>query len=268
MSLRIWQVDAFSDKPFAGNPAAVCVLAQAASAEWMQKVAMEMNLSETAFTWNEGAAWRLRWFTPVEEVDLCGHATLATAHTLWEQGFLPPTKEAVFITRSGELRTRREEFGMIAMDFPAIPSEPIETPANLAEALGVPAVAAYRNQHDYLVEVATEDEVHRLQPNMTLLAAATTRGVIVTSRTIDPQIDFVSRFFAPAVGIPEDPVTGSAHCALGPFWSARIGKSAMTGYQASRRGGLVGVEIMSGGRVMLRGKAVTVMAGELLGDPA
>jgi len=264
----ILQIDSFASRPFTGNPAAVCVMDGEPPTAWMQDVAMEMNLSETAFTWPQGDGWHLKWFTPLEEVDLCGHATLAAAHALWEEGHLGSYVEAVFHTRSGELRARRERNEVIAMDFPAEPAEPCESPVGLAEALGFQPVAVYKNRFDYLIELPTEGLVHSAAPNMTQLAAITERGVIITARAEDPGVDFVSRFFAPAVGIPEDPVTGSAHCALGPFWSARFGKSALSGLQVSRRTGLVGVEILNTGRVILRGRAITVLKGELLADAA
>jgi PhzF family phenazine biosynthesis protein len=267
MPTRLFQVDAFASRPFTGNPAAVCILSAEASASWMQAVAMEMNLSETAFTWREANGWRLRWFTPVEEVDLCGHATLATSHTLWEQGQVADDQPCVFHTRSGELRATRGKDGAITMDFPAEPAEPCDAPSGLAEALGIEPIAVHRNRFDYLAELPTEDDVRNIAPDMTKLAAMTQRGVMVTALSGAAEFDFVSRFFAPAVGIPEDSVTGSAHCALGPFWSARLNKSVLTGLQASARTGIVGVEIMPNNRVHLRGRAITVLEALLHSDP-
>ena len=260
MPLTITQVDAFTAKPFAGNPAAVCVLPEARDASWMQSVAREMNLSETAFLLRQADGFELRWFTPVVEVDLCGHATLAAAHALWEEGHLPPDGQARFHTRSGLLTAQRNG-DWIEMDFPAALEKPEQAPDGLVEALGVNPKYIGRNQFDYIVELDSEDTVRRLKPNYTLLEKITARGVIVTSRAAD--YDFISRFFAPAAGINEDPVTGSAHCCLGPFWRARLNKTEFLAYQASVRGGVVRVRL-EGDRVLLSGQAVTVLRGELL----
>ena len=263
MGLRITQVDAFTDTPFAGNPAAVCLLPAPRDEKWMQSVAREMNLSETAFlVKHDGDGFDLRWFTPAVEVALCGHATLASAHVLWEEAHLPPAQQARFHTKSG-LLTGERVGEWIELDFPAKREEPAPAPPGLAEALGVTPKYVGRNQFDYLVEVDAEDTVRRLAPNHAALAALPVRGVIVTSRAASAGYDFVSRFFAPGSGIPEDPVTGSAHCALGPFWRARLGKDELTAYQASPRGGIVRVRV-GGDRVKLGGKAVTVLRGELL----
>ncbi|MBX5448707.1 PhzF family phenazine biosynthesis protein [Thermogemmatispora sp.] len=260
MGQRIIQVDAFTDRPFAGNPAAVCLLTEPRDAGWMQLVAREMNLSETAFLLPEGDGYRLRWFTPTVEVDLCGHATLASAHVLWEEGLLRPEETARFYTRSGLLTARRLD-GWIEMDFPATPARPVPAPPGLSEALGVTPLLVAKNQFDYLVELESEEAVHALQPDFTRLLAFPARGFIVTSRAEGKDYDFVSRFFGPAVGVNEDPVTGSAHCTLAPFWCNRLGRSALTGYQASARGGLVRVRL-TGERVSLSGQAVTVMRAE------
>jgi PhzF family phenazine biosynthesis protein len=260
MSVRIVQVDAFTAKPFAGNPAAVCVLAAAPSEEWMRDVAREMNLSETAFLHPENGGYRLRWLTPAIEVDLCGHATLASAHVLWEDGHIPADAEVRFHTRSG-LLTCRQNSGWIEMNFPAKLAEPAEAPVQLAEALGAELLYVGRNQFDYLVEVADEATLRALNPNHHLLRQLPVRGVIVTAR--GGEYDFVSRFFAPGSGIDEDPVTGSAHSALAPFWSRRLGKTEMIGFQASARGGVVRVRV-EGDRVYMSGQAVTVMRGDLL----
>nr|BBH95071.1 phenazine biosynthesis protein [Thermogemmatispora argillosa] len=260
MGLRIIQVDAFTDRPFAGNPAAVCLLAEPRDERWMQLVAREMNLSETAFLLPEGDGYRLRWFTPTVEVDLCGHATLASAHVLWEEGLLLPEDPARFYTRSGLLTARRLN-GWIEMDFPATPAVPVPPPPGLSEALGVTPLLVARNQFDYLVELESEEVVRTLQPDLTRLLTIPARGFIVTSRAEGEGYDFVSRFFAPAVGVNEDPVTGSAHCTLAPFWCSRLGRPALTGYQASARGGLVRVRL-AGERVSLGGQAVTVMRAE------
>ena len=263
MGLRITQVDAFTDTPFAGNPAAVCLLPAPRDEKWMQSVAREMNLSETAFlVKHDGDGFDLHWFTPAVEVALCGHATLASAHVLWEEAHLPPAQQARFHTKSG-LLTGDRVGEWIELDFPAKREEPAPAPPGLAEALGVTPKYVGRNQFDYLVEVDAEDTVRRLAPNHAALAALPVRGVIVTSRAVSAGYDFVSRFFAPGSGIPEDPVTGSAHCALGPFWRARLGKDELTAYQASPRGGIVRVRVV-GDRVKLGGKAVTVLRGALL----
>jgi PhzF family phenazine biosynthesis protein len=259
---RIVQVDAFTDRPFHGNPAAVCLLDAPRDAAWMQAVAGEMNLAETAFLWPENGAFRLRWFTPAVEVDLCGHATLASAHVLWQEGHLAPDAEARFDTRSGRLTARRAG-DWIEMDFPAEPADPDPAPPGLLDALGVTAVwTGHRLRLGYrLVEVADEAAVRRAAPDIRALARAA-RGVIVTARASSGEADFVSRFFAPAMGVDEDPVTGSAHCVLAPYWAGQLGRTELTGYQASARGGVVRVRA-AGDRVILGGQAVTVMRGEL-----
>ncbi len=262
MNQPIYQIDAFTDRPFAGNPAAVCVLPQARDAVWMQDVAREMNLSETAFLVPNGEGFDLRWFTPAAEVDLCGHATLASAHLLWEIGRLAPDEEAVFHTLSGRLSARRHA-GRIVMDFPAVPEEETVPPAGLIPALGVRPRYVGRNRMDYLVLVESQAAVEALAPDLGRLAQVDVRGVIVTAGADEGPYDFVSRFFAPRVGVSEDPVTGSAHCCLGPFWQQRLHKDDLTGYQASARGGVVHVQ-PTGDRVRLGGHAVTVMKGELI----
>ena len=262
MPIRIVQVDAFTNRRFAGNPAAVCVLREAPADQWMRDVAREMNLSETAFLVPEDGAFRLRWFTPAVEVDLCGHATVASAHVLWEDGHLSAGCQARFHTRSGLLLAdRRGEW--IELDFPAKPATPADPPPGLLPALGVEAKMVTRNQFDYLVEVDSEEAVRRAAPDFTALRKLEARGIIVTARASTAGFDFVSRFFAPAVGVDEDPVTGSAHCALGPYWGERLGKTEMLAYQASARGGVVRVSL-KGERVILGGQAVTVMRGDLI----
>jgi PhzF family phenazine biosynthesis protein len=265
MCVPIVQVDAFTDRPFAGNPAAVCVLPEAAPDAWMRDVAREMNLSETAFLMRRPDGFDLRWFTPAVEVDLCGHATLASAHVLWEDRHLSPGEQARFHTRSGLLLAdRRGEW--IELDFPATAAAPAEPPPGLLKALGFDTAKVSRNRFDYLVELGSEEAVRAAAPDFTALRKAEARGIIVTAPASTPGYDFVSRFFAPAVGVDEDPVTGSAHCALAPYWAARLGKTTMTGYQASARGGVVRVRL-EGGRVLLGGQAVTVMTGALAGEP-
>ncbi|HTA46893.1 MAG TPA: PhzF family phenazine biosynthesis protein [Bryobacteraceae bacterium] len=262
MPVHIVQVDAFTSKPFAGNPAAVCVLPAPADEDWMRNVAREMNLSETAFLHPENGGYRLRWLTPAIEVDLCGHATLASAHVLWEDGHVEPAAEARFHTRSGLLTCKRHG-AWIEMDFPAKLAETAEAPPQLADALGADLTWVGRNQFDYLVQVANEPTLRSLNPNHHLLRQLPVRGVIVTAKSKDPEYDFVSRFFAPGSGIDEDPVTGSAHSALAPFWGPRLGKTEMIAFQASARGGVVKVRL-GGDRVWMSGQAVTVMRGELL----
>lgn len=262
MALRIVQVDAFTATPFAGNPAAVCVLPAPRDERWMQDVAREMNLSETAFLLRRDDGFNLRWFTPVVEVDLCGHATLASAHVLWEDGHLEPAAQARFHTRSGLLTAVRQG-DWIEMDFPAEPAGRTDPPADLLRALGVTPTYVGRNRLDYLIEVASEAVVRGLQPDFGLLGRVDARGVIVTAPAAARPYDFVSRFFAPRAGVNEDPATGSAHCCLGPYWGARFEKTDLVGYQASARGGVVRVRV-AGSRVVLGGQAVTVLRGELV----
>ena len=262
MSLPIVQVDAFTDTPFAGNPAAVCLLPGPRDAQWMQNVALEMNLAETAFLIRQEDGYGLRWFTPTAEVDLCGHATLASAHVLWESGQLRARETARFHTRSGLLTAEKRE-DWIWLDFPATPAEPIAAPPELSEALGVTPLSVGRSPFDFLVELESEAAVRAVAPDFRRLAAIPGRGAVVTSRAADPTFDFVSRYFAPAFGIDEDPVTGSTHCCLAPFWSARLGKTSFRARQLSARGGALHVEL-AGNRVRLGGQAVTVLRGELL----
>lgn len=259
---RFSQIDAFTDRPFSGNPAAVCVLPVPRDAGWMQQVASEMNLAETAFLVRRADGFDLRWFTPAAEVDLCGHATLASAHLLWEAGHLEPAQTAAFHTRSGLLSARRQD-DMIWLDFPATPVRAATMLPDLERGIGAPIKYLGRTVFDYLIEIESEAAVRSLAPDLAMLARLPVRGVVVTARSSDGTHDFVSRFFAPRLGISEDPVTGSAHCGLGPFWAARLGTSELAGYQASPRGGTVLVRV-DGERVPLGGKAVTVLRGELL----
>ena len=261
MPLPITQVDAFTDRPFAGNPAAVCLLPAVADARWMQDVAREMNLAETAFLVRQPDGYDLRWFTPAVEVDLCGHATLASAHVLWENGVLASGEQARFHTKSGLLTADRRG-DWIDLDFPATPAEPATPPAGLTAAVGITPRFVGRSRFDYLLEVDGEDVVRGCRPDFGALARVDARGVIVTSRAAAASYDFVSRFFAPRAGVDEDPVTGSAHCALAPYWTAKLGRPELVGYQASARGGTVRVRLQ-GDRVILGGQAVTVLRGEL-----
>lgn len=264
MTYPLYQVDSFTEKPFFGNPAAVCILPGPKDEEWMQYVAREMNLSETAFVYPDRDGYNLRWFTPTTEVDLCGHATLAAAHILWEQDYLQPGNLARFYTKSG-LLTARQEGKLIVLNFPAEAPVEAEIPDYILRALDVTPVFAGRNRLDYLVEVESAEAVVSLQPDVNELRKMGLRGVIVTSAADHAEYDFLSRFFAPGAGIDEDPVTGSAHCCLGPYWMKRLNKRLMTGYQASARGGTVRVEVKDD-RVHLGGAAVTVIKGELLCD--
>jgi PhzF family phenazine biosynthesis protein len=259
--VRLLQIDAFAEEAFRGNPAAVCILDREPDATWMQNVAAEMNLAETAFLLPQGDAWSLRWFTPIVEVDLCGHATLASAHALWQEGILPASEMARFQTRSGLLTAERRD-DLIELDFPVKTSLPVEPPPELLRALGINEPRwVGRNEWDYLIEVASDEELRALQPDHATLRKLPVRGVIVTSRSAD--YDFVSRFFAPGSGIDEDPVTGSAHCALAPFWAERLGKTELVAYQASPRGGVIRIRLLDN-RVKLGGRAVTVLRGELM----
>lgn len=262
MPNRIYQVDAFTGELFKGNPAAVCLLEKPKPDEWMLKLAQEMNLSETAFLLPIEEGFSLRWFTPKVEVHLCGHATLASAHVLFENELVPADQDARFSTRSGELTARHTPDG-VELDFPTMIPH-FTTPSQaLLDALGVKPIAmlAYGNKH--LIEVETEAEVFDLQPDFTTLLRFSGRGVSITARSIPTsQYDFVSRYFAPWIGINEDPVTGSAHCALGPYWAAKLGKTELHAYQASPRGGSLEVRVTAK-RTYLTGKAVTVFAGKL-----
>ncbi|HMB95996.1 MAG TPA: PhzF family phenazine biosynthesis protein [Tepidisphaeraceae bacterium] len=261
MPFPIFHVDAFTDKPFAGNPAAVCLLEKPADEKWMQRVAMEMNLSETAYLYPVENGFSLRWFTPAIEVALCGHATLASAHILWETGRLKPAEPARFHTKSGLLTcVRRGDW--IEMDFPAIVAEPAPPPKNLLESLGIKRGIVARGGTDYLVQIDSEAELRSLKPDFAQLKLVEARGVTVTARS-SGEFDFISRFFAPAAGIDEDPVTGSAHCRLAPWWQKKLGKNEMLAFQASRRGGIVKVK-MAGDRVIIGGQAVTTLRGELV----
>jgi PhzF family phenazine biosynthesis protein len=260
----MWQVDAFADRPFSGNPAAVFILDEDREASWMQAVASEMNLAESAFVRQTVDGFELRWFTPSVEVDLCGHATLASAHILWTTGIVATSDRIRFHTRSGVLTAscNRE---LIELDFPATPADACHPPSGLLEALGVEPSYTGETSFDSFLVVHSAHVVRSLRPDFRRLAEVPNRGVIVTAASDEPHFDFISRFFAPAAGIDEDPVTGSAHCCLGPYWSQRLDKLELVGYQASPRGGVVRVSV-SGDRVILGGRAVTVLKGELLTD--
>ncbi len=276
MEIPIFQIDAFTAEAFKGNPAAVCLLDQSRpgdSSEWMQSVAAEMNLAETAFVTPRAAreageakeeGFDLRWFTPAVEVPLCGHATLASAHALWETGRLAAGAEARFHTQSGLLIARRAG-AKIELDFPSLPVHEVALPGEIQEALGATPRFASRDNYErnFLLELESEVAVRGLRPNFESLRKRAAAGIIVTARAAASPYDFVSRYFAPYAGIDEDPVTGSAHCSLAPYWAARLGKTEMVGYQASARGGVVGVRL-NGDRVILSGEAVTVLRGSWL----
>lgn len=266
---QIYVIDAFCDAPFTGNPAAVCLMEAERGAGWMQSLAAEMNLSETAFITRREGDFNLRWFTPAVEVDLCGHATLASARALWQAGWCDMTNAIRFHTRSGELTARPDDASpdFIWLDFPVKFCEPVDAPPGLLESLGVPADAVVfvgRNKFDYMVELADEAIVRGLAPDFTQMMQVKARGVIVTAgaKADQTRYDFISRFFAPQSGIHEDPVTGSAHCALAPYWGDRLGRDDLVGYQASLRGGFVRV-VRQGERVQLGGRALVMMQGRL-----
>jgi PhzF family phenazine biosynthesis protein len=273
-SIKIYQVDAFTSEPFKGNPAAVCLLngprgnAQIDD-EWMQSLAMEMNLSETAFvTQRTPNRFMIRWMTPEVEVDLCGHATLASAHILFEEGFADRSKPISFSSRSGALSAAIVEDGKgitsIELNFPAIEEQKVEAPPeDIIRAIPSDILYIGKGAFDYLIELPSEAAVRSLDPDFELMKLASVRGIIVTARADEGmKYDFVSRGFFPGAGIPEDPVTGSAHCMLGPYWMQRLHKTFLTGFQASKRGGYVRVAV-EGDRVRLYGNAVTILKGEL-----
>lgn len=281
MNVLLLHIDAFTDHAFAGNPAAVCLLPPASSDAWKQSLAAEMNLSETAFvepaTASNSAAdsiaperiFNLRWFTPKAEVPLCGHATLASAHALWQEGIVPPTEEIAFDTLSGRLRARLSAEG-ITLDFPVNIAEPAPVPPALEAALGATVLAYGESKTKLLAELANEAAVAALAPNFTAILQLPKEGVIVTARadanttsSSAPQADFVSRFFAPKIGVPEDPVTGSSHAVLALWWSAKLGKTEFFARQISARGGAMHLRL-DGDRVFLTGKAVTITRGTLV----
>ncbi len=262
MPHTLYQVDAFTNKRFAGNPAAVCLLEKAADENWMQQVAMENNLSETAFLFPEKDGYNLRWFTPSVEVDLCGHATLATAHILYEQNILDQNQTANFYTKSGKL-TANKQANKIELNFPSTMPTEQSVPDKLLEAFDVTATFVGKSRFDYFIEIASAETLRKLKPNFSILKELQVRGVIVTAQSDISKYDIISRFFAPGAGIDEDPVTGSAHCTLSPYWSTKLGKPKLKAYQASARGGELTI-IHQDDRVLLLGEAITVMKIELL----
>lgn len=263
MRAPIYVVDAFTDAPFAGNPAGVCLLEQPADGSWMAKVAREMNHAETAFLVERGPNdFDLRWFTPTVEVDLCGHATLASAHVLWQRGLATAGELLRFQTKSGELLARRDG-ERITLDFPMEKAEPVQAPPTLRLAVNKPVAWVGQNRMDMLVQLEDAEAVRSLGPSISAIALLGKRGVIVTAASDQEGADYVYRFFAPAAGVPEDNATGSAQCALAPFWAERLGKARMMSFQASPRGAKLGAEV-KGDRVEIFGTAVTVLEGQLL----
>lgn len=274
-ALPLWQVDAFTDEPFAGNSAAVCLMDGFPDSDWMQQLAMEMNLSETAFVvpGDTPQSFHLRWFTPKVEVDLCGHATLATAHILFEQKRISTEQSVRFETRSGTLSCESHN-GMIRMDFPATPPKEVVDPTlqqKLESLLNARACYIGRSREDILVVLDDPAKVFDLEPDFDALAKIETRGLIVSACSDQTSEDFISRFFAPRFGINEDPVTGSAHCCLAPYWSAKLGRQCLVGRQVSRRSGVVHTQMQSDSsgddRVLLSGNATTVFAAQLSALP-
>ena len=265
--MKLFQVDAFADKPFAGNPAGVCILSDTRPDGWMLSVAREMNLSETAFVTRQRDAYGLRWFTPKTEVPLCGHATLASAHILWEEKLEAEGTTIRFQTKSGTLQARQAG-KRVEMDFPARRVEPVNGNNDINESLQVSPLRTYNGTYAtdgdlFLLEVESEDIVRRIAPDYQRLLSTAALAVIVTSRSSSSEYDFVSRFFAPAAGVNEDPVTGSAHCYLTPYWGTKFGKKEMVGYQASQRSGIVYCK-WTDDRVWIGGKAITMFKAELL----
>lgn len=260
--VKCWTVDAFTDRPFHGNPASICWLEDDRPTEWMQSVAAEMNLSETAFVQKQPDGYGLRWFTPTMEVDLCGHATLATAHALWSAGLAPPGQQLRFHTRSGMLSCIQTH-GMIELDFPATPATQIPVSEGLKRALKAPIVQAATSRFYQMAVLETAADVRQCQPDYQAMLELQTLGVIITAASDDSRFDIMSRFFAPAMGVNEDPVCGSAHCVLAPFWAPRLGTNEIRAYQASARSGILHLTLR-GDRIGLRGHAVTVWRGELL----
>ncbi len=266
MPLELFVVDAFTHRPFSGNPAAVAILDQPLDDRCMQAIAREMNVSETAFvSRRDDGGFDLRWFTPTKEVELCGHATLASAHILWQRGHLESDQTATFFTQSGQLHCRRGERDRIVMDFPLEVATQCVPPEDLVKGVGADGDLYMANRFHYMVVLRDAGTLRELRPDFTKLARLDRRAVIVTSVSDDSRFDFLSRYFVPKLGINEDPVTGSAHCTLGPFWAQRLGKNDLTGYQASARGGIVGVRVrLPDNRVDLIGEAITVMHTNML----
>lgn len=260
--MKIFQVDSFTSEPFKGNPAAVCILKEEKDDNWMQNVAKEMNLSETAFIYKYRDGYNLKWFTPACEIDLCGHATLATAHILWEAKYEEKESEIKFYSNSG-LLIAKSVSGMIRLDFPLLDITKEEVPVELIDALKIKPTFTGTSGPNFFIEVETEKEVYSLMPDFNSIAKLDKQGVIVTSKSNNNTYDIISRYFAPKEEINEDPVTGSAHCSLANYWMKKLNKNYIKAYQASERGGRIDVEI-NGDRVYLYGNAITIFRGELV----
>jgi len=261
--VKMFIVDSFTDKIYKGNPAAVCLIEKKLNELEYQNIAMEMNLSETAFLLKKSEnVYDLRWFTPEEEVNLCGHATLASAHILWEQGIAAKNLPISFNTLSGVLSAKYEQ-DWITLDFPA--QNPVESKGDpdLLEAIPGDKISILEDELSYIIIMKNEEDIREMNPDFDLLYKTRKKEVIVTALSENPEYDFVSRFFGPAIGIKEDPVTGSAHCYLAPYWSGILGRKDLTGYQASRRGGFVHCTVV-GDRVLLKGKACTFLSGDIV----
>jgi PhzF family phenazine biosynthesis protein len=256
----IYQVDAFTKEIFQGNPAAVCILDKEIEEELMKNIAMEMNLSETAFLLKKDKGFNLRWFTPASEVDLCGHATLASAHILWETGIIEDNKEIEFYTKSGLLFAKKEK-DLIVLDFPLIEDKETDIPKEISEALNTDIIYSGISKMDYIVEIEDESLLKSMEPDFEKIKRKIKRGLIVTAKSNDINLDFISRFFAPSIGINEDPVTGSAHCCLAPYWRKKLNKTKFKAYQASKRGGYLEIEIKNN-RVHIKGEAIIVLKAE------
>lgn len=261
MPHKLYQVDAFTDEPFKGNPAAVCLLEGPEPDAWMQLLASEMNLSETAFLLPEENGWRLRWFTPKTEVDLCGHATLASAKVLFETQPLLRSRPIKFLTRSGLLLAKWAS-GAVELDFPAMDFEPFTATASVEPVLGFQPVNAVYSGNYFLFEAQDEALIHQVKPDMAALEKLPLPEVIITAASKDPEFDFISRFFAPQLGVDEDPVTGSAHCLLAPYWAVKLDKKVFTAFQASHRGGKLHLRL-SGDRVLITGDAKFIFTADL-----
>ncbi len=260
---EIFQVDAFTDQPYQGNPAGVCILDEPAIYSWMQHVAREMNVSETAFLVKAEEGYEIRYFTPLTEVPICGHATLSSAHILWEQGLVGEDDAIVFHAKAGVLRASNED-SWVCLDFPARPVTPSDSPKGFKEALGTVPKDVYRIEAGgFLAELESDDAIRALRPNFELMRQGDFGGIVATAKSTSPLVDFVSRYFHPEIGINEDPVTGVAHCSLAPFWSEKLGKAELDCYQASARGGFLKVRAKDN-RVDILGKAVTVIRGNIL----
>jgi PhzF family phenazine biosynthesis protein len=259
---KVYIVDAFSERAFKGNNAAVVLVDHTMDGGWMHNMALELGQPATAYVVAEGRGWRVKLYTPKVEIMLCGHATLAAAHVLWESGRVPKTESILFHTGKGDIKAVRTEGEFIEMDYPLQPVEEANLPAQLAGAFPHPPVFVGRSAMDYFVELESPADVKQLKPDLEKVGALDARGLIVTSHSLTPDYDYVTRFFSPQCGIPEDPVTGSAQCTLAPYWSQKTGKQNMVSFQASERGGCIRVR-MNGTRVYISGRALTVLEGEL-----